>query len=151
MNLTVLEGGYGCVLGHRAGVNRLYALGGGDGDVGMHHHLLELLEHLPAGAAGKVSVETHRRRILAEVGDGELHVLPDVVGEFRGLESELHRDVVQEGVLILLRHLLLMGEEDVFGVAENDGRVNDLLDFHGSSLLRVIKLIYIKVISKQKK
>ena len=46
MNFTVLEGGDGGFLGHRAGVNRLYALGGGDGDVGMHHHLLEFTEHL---------------------------------------------------------------------------------------------------------
>ena len=107
MNFTVLEGGDGGFLGHRAGVNRLYALGGGDGDVGMHHHLLELLEHLPAGAAGKASVKTHRRRILAEVDDGELHVLPDVVGELRGLESELHRDVVQEDVLIRLHYPFL--------------------------------------------
>ena len=70
-------------------------------------------------------MKTHRRRILAEVDDGELHVLPDVVGELRGLESELHRDVVQEDVLILLRHLLLRVEEDVFGAVQNYGRVND--------------------------
>lgn len=125
MNLAVMEGVDDGVFGHRAGVNRFDALGGGDGDVGMHHRLLEMLERLPAVAAGKASVETHRRRILAEVGDGELHVLPDIVGEFRGLESELHRDVVQEDVLIRLHHPLLFREEDVFGAVQHDGGVND--------------------------
>ena len=69
MNLTVLEFIDDGVFGHRAGVNRLYALGGGDGDVWMHHHLLEFTERLRTCAVREASVKTHRRRILAEVGD----------------------------------------------------------------------------------
>ena len=103
MNLTVLEGGDDGVLGHRAGINRFDALCGGDGDVGMHHRLLEMLERLPAGAAGKASVETHRRRILSEVSDGEFRILPDVVGEFRCVETNrLGFDLLNYKILVSL-------------------------------------------------